>query len=466
MIFDLLKYGDRKVVVSDKEETLTCSDLYLKTIQLSDKLQTRSLVFCFCRNTIGSMLGYVSFLNGGVVPVMLDAKKDPELIGNLLIRYTPNYLWLPNEESDVYGGDVLYSEWGYSLVEYSKKRIPMAEELALLLTTSGSTGSPKLVRLSYENIQSNAESIIEYLSITSDERAVSSLPMYYSYGLSVVNSHLMAGATILLTEQTIMQREFWHFVKEQEATSLAGVPYTYEMLRRLRFFRMELPRLTTLTQAGGHMKPDLVREFVEGASRTDKRFFVMYGQTEATARISFLPWEMAESKCSSVGIAIPNGKMYLLDENGAEIVESGRDGELVYAGRNVSLGYAEEKTDLMKKDENLGVLHTGDLARRDEDGCFYITGRMKRFVKVYGNRCNLDAIESLLKDIVPECACVGVDDLISIFVTKDGLSDKIKSFLVQKTGLNIRAFNVCLVDSIPRSASGKVLYAELNKLSY
>jgi acyl-coenzyme A synthetase/AMP-(fatty) acid ligase len=153
-----------------------------------------------------------------------------------------------------------------------------------------------------------------------------------------------------------------------------------------------------------------------------------------------------------------------LDEKEDEIKESGRDGELVYAGENVSLGYAEEKADLVKKDENKGILHTGDIARRDEDGYFYITGRMKRFVKIFGNRCNLDAMESLLKDIVPDCACIGVDDLITVFVTKDGLSEIIRTYLVQKTGLNNRAFNVRLVDRIPRSESGKVLYAELNKL--
>lgn len=464
MIFDLAKYKDATAAIDDSGLEISYRDLLDASTRLSHFFTSRSLVFCFCKNTVGSLLGYVSFLNGGAVPIMLDANKDSELIRKLLSVYTPNYLWLPDEESGLYGGDLLYSEWGYSLVLYSKQQVPMADELALLLTTSGSTGSPKLVRLSYDNIKSNARSIVEYLGITDVERPVTTLPMYYSYGLSVINSHLMVGSTILLTEQSVMQKEFWHFVKEQEATSMAGVPYTYEMLRRLRFFRMDLPKLTTLTQAGGRMKADLVKEYIEGAKMTNKKFFVMYGQTEATARISFLPWEYAESKYSSIGIAIPGGKIYLLDEKEDEIKESGRDGELVYAGENVSLGYAEEKADLVKKDENKGILHTGDIARRDEDGYFYITGRMKRFVKIFGNRCNLDAMESLLKDIVPDCACIGVDDLITVFVTKDGLSEIIRTYLVQKTGLNNRAFNVRLVDRIPRSESGKVLYAELNKL--
>ena len=152
------------------------------------------------------------------------------------------------------------------------------------------------------------------------------------------------------------------------------------------------------------------------------------------------------------------------DVNGNAIEEPDVDGELVYTGPNVSLGYAECRADLAKGDENQGVLHTGDVARRDVDGFYYITGRLKRFVKVWGNRCNLDAIEQMVKAITTDCACAGVDDKITVFVTEQGLEDKIVGLLMEKTGLNSKAFEVRVIASIPKSSSGKIQYAELQKM--
>ena len=253
-------------------------------------------------------------------------------------------------------------------------------------------------------------------------------------------------------------------MKEHEATSISGVPYTYEMLKMLRFFRMDLPHLKTMTQAGGKLNKDIAKEYIEFAQSKGKRFFVMYGQTEATARMSYLPLDHALDKYASIGIAIPGGKFSLIDVNGNAIEESDVDGELVYEGPNVSLGYAECRADLAKGDENHGVLHTGDVARRDADGYYYITGRMKRFVKVWGNRCNLDATEQIVKSITTSCACVGVDDKITIFVTQSGLEDAIVKLLVEKTGFNSRAFEVRVVDAIPVKSSGKLDYQALQAL--
>lgn len=288
--------------------------------------------------------------------------------------------------------------------------------------------------------------------------------MYYSFGVSVINSHLIKGATLLLTDKSVIQKEFWSFIKEQKATSIAGVPYTYEMLRRLRFFRMELPDLKTMTQAGGKLNATFVKEFVDFAKQSDKQFIVMYGQTEATARMSYLPWERALEKASSIGIAIPGGEFSLADASGNEILDTDIDGELVYKGANVSMGYAECREDLAKGDENHGVLHTGDIARKDADGYYYITGRMKRFVKVWGNRCNLDATEQLVKAVTSNCACVGVDDKITVFVTEEGLEDQIKNLLVEKTGFNPRAFAIQVITEIPKYTSGKIQYPELQKM--
>ena len=441
-MFDFIKYNDNIAVITDQGEQLTYGELYQRT----NVNVPRGLVFCLAHNNLDSLLGYITCLQSGLPVVMLDGSKSQEVIDSLIEVYHPEYIWDGGlKETGLKGGEI-------------------NPELALCLTTSGSTGSPKFVRLSAKNILANAESIAEYLELDENERPITTLPLYYSYGLSVINSHLLKGATILLTDQTYAQREFWNFMKEQKATSMAGVPYTYEMLKRLRFFRMDLPYLKVMTQAGGKLNKDIAKEYIDFAAANGKKFYVMYGQTEATARMSYLPWEAAQEKYASMGLAIPGGKFSLIGTEGKEIADSEVDGELIYTGPNVSLGYAECREDLNKGDENNGVLHTGDVARRDVDGFYYITGRLKRFVKIWGNRCNLDATEQLVKSITTSCACAGVDDKITVFVTDEGLEESIISLLVEKTGLNNRAFEVRVIDAIPVKDSGKIDYPALQQM--
>lgn len=468
MFVNRLFYSERPIALQEDGKGLYLENLNRLSLRFMDATGgKRALAFCLCQNNIPSLAGYISMLQNGIVPVMLDANKDSDLLLKLFHHYRPQLIWCPSRLAPLFDKGVSILSFGdYSLFECSHgaEGVALHPDLALLLTTSGSTGSPKLVRLSYKNVQSNAESIAWYLNITADERPITSLPMYYSYGLSVINSHLLKGATILLTDKAVMQKEFWAFAKEREATSMAGVPYTYEMLHRLRFFRMDLPHLKTLTQAGGKLNPELAKEYIVNAKASGKRFIVMYGQTEATARMSYLPWEDAEEKYSSIGVPIPGGSFSLVDADGSEISGADLDGELVYKGDNVSMGYAEGIEDLGKGDENHGTLHTGDIARRDQDGYYYITGRLKRFVKIWGNRCNLDAVEQMAKNITDMCACVGVDDKITIFVTEPDIENKITDYLSEKTGLNIRAFDVRRIDTIPKNPSGKVLYSELQKM--
>ena len=416
MVFDIDKYGSRLAIIADDGRKLTYAELGELVAAKAKSLQRGVLHFCMCKNTIESIVEYLACLEAGAPVVMLDATKDAETIENLRQIY----------------------QLGITKCH---------PDLAVCLTTSGSTGSPKLVRLTLRNIIANAESIAQYLRIDANERPITMLPIYYSYGLSIINSHLLKGATILLTDKSYAQREFWNFLRENEATSMSGVPYTWEMLRRLRFMRMDLPSVRTMTQAGGKLNAEIALEYIRWAKSVGKQFIVMYGQTEATARMSYLPWERAEEKYASIGVAIPGGTFSLAE-----------DGELIYQGENVSLGYAECAEDLMKGDENYGVLHTGDMARVDEDGFYYITGRKKRFVKVWGNRCNLDQVEQLVKPITMTCACAGVDDHITVFVTKDGLEKEIKDLLASKTGLNPIAFAVKVIDAIPVKDSGKIDY--------
>lgn len=466
-MWDLKQFKDNIAFLDEFGTSLTYDGLNEEGKKLADVIGRRCLVFSLCKNSIGSVVGYTSFINNGIVPVLLNAHLDRELLNNLLEKYLPSYLWVPDEVSDEFPDMVVvYSAYKYKLLRtmYGKE-YELCPELCLMLTTSGSTGSPKFVKQSYRNVKANAKSIVEYLELDETEKPITTLPMNYTYGLSIINSHLFVGATLLLTDKGLMQKEFWSFFKENGATSFGGVPYTYEMLERLRFFRMQLPSLRYSTQAGGKLTPELHKKFAENAEAKGIKFIVMYGQCEATARMGYLPADKSLEKYGSMGIAIPGGKFHLIDANGKDIEEPGITGELVYEGPNVTLGYAECGEDLVKGDERHGILQTGDMAQFDEDGYYYIVGRKKRFLKIYGNRVNLDEIDRMIKTKFNniDCASAGVDDHLYVFVTDAKVATDVKDYIVEKTGLNQVAFKTVVIDEIPKNDSGKVLYKKLNE---
>jgi acyl-CoA synthetase (AMP-forming)/AMP-acid ligase II len=465
-MWDFERYQTRTAVITEHGEELTYADLKLAADGFAAHLSPRCLVFCLCTNELAALVGYVGCLQRRSVAFMGEAHPARAFIDRLRAAYRPDYIWCPSSmAADVVHSQVVYAACGYMLLKLADAvSVSLHDDLALLLTTSGSTGSPKLVRLSYRNLQSNTASIVDYLHLNSDERAITTLPMSYTYGLSIINTHLAVGATIVLTSKTLVQREFWHLFREQRVTSFGGVPYTYEMLEKLRFFRMDLPSLRTMTQAGGRLEPDVQRRFADHANENGRDFIVMYGQTEATARISYLPASECIRRCGSVGRAIPGGKLYLTADDGRVVTDSGTTGELVYEGENVMLGYSESGADLSRPDELHGVLRTGDLATFDADGYFYIVGRTKRFVKVFGNRINLDEVEAMVRFTFPavECACVGRDDQIRVYVAPPGEPAEIQAYLSGALGIHFTAFSIRQVDRITRSTAGKILYSQLD----
>lgn len=465
MMWRFDRFGDAVALKDEYGQTLTYSQLKAEGEALCKAAGGRCLTFNLCQNTIGSVVGYTAFIENGIVPALLNAAIDHELFAALYETYHPAFLWAP-EGFGWEDCESVYERFGYRLLKtpfgFETQLYP---DLALLLTTSGSTGSPKFVRQSYANIRANTSSIVEYLRLDETEKPITTLPMNYTYGLSIINSHLDVGATVLLTDKGIAQREFWQFFRAEGATSFGGVPYTYEMLDRMRFLRMDLPTLRTMTQAGGKLLPELHQKFVEWCQNNGKQFIVMYGQCEATARMAYLPWEKSLEKVGCMGVAIPGGRFELIDVNGGIITESNVTGELRYYGDNVTLGYAESGADLVRGDERGGVLETGDMAQRDEDGYYRIVGRKKRFLKMYGNRVNLDETERMLKAAFPdcECACAGRDDHMMIFSTVESRLPEMRAFLSEKTGLNASGFHTMHLEAIPKNDSGKTLYRELEK---
>ena len=465
-LWDFSAFANNTALLSDVC-AVTYQELGEEAERISACAAPRSLVFLLARNSLAAIAGYVGFVQNGIVPVMIDAALDAGLLTALRTAYRPSYAWVPAECAGVFGTarEILRKD-EYVLLDLEEKSpFPLHDDLALLMTTSGSTGSPKLVRQSYENLKANTVSIVEYLHLDAAERAVTNLPLHYVYGLSILNTHLAVGASVVVTEKTLFDRSFWQLMRDKEVTSFSGVPYTYAMLKRLRFFRMDLPALRTLTQAGGKLDPELHSEFAAYADAHGKKFVVMYGAAEATARMGYLPPQDALEKVGAMGIAIPGGRFALVDEAGAEITAADTVGELVYYGANVTLGYAESGADLARGDERHGHYETGDLARRDADAYYTVVGRKRRFLKMFGKRTNLQEVEHILRqqfgDI--EVACAGVDDHLYIFVTQETLAFEVVPFLSAKLGLHHTAFAAKCIAEIPKNPAGKTVYRELEQ---
>ena len=460
---DFGRFGNAPALILEDGNTLTFLQLESAADSVGKYLAHRGLVFLLAENRPEAVAGYLACLRARAPAALFSATLHASFLAELLRVYSPSYVWLPRERAaEIPNAVTMFALGEYALLATGSPQVAVDDTLALLVTTSGSTGSPKLVRLSYGNLAANAESISAYLQIESGDRAITSLPMNYVYGLSVINSHLLRGASILLTDAGLTEQRFWELMKTHHATSLSGVPYTYEMLKRLRFRRMELPNLRTLTQAGGKLHADLVREFAAISQEKGIRFYVMYGAAEATARMSYLPPEQALAKPGSIGRAIPGGQFWLQDGNGHVIEDSGVAGELYYRGPNVSLGYASCQDDLARGDERDGVLATGDVAQRDESDMYSIVGRRSRFLKLFGNRVNLEEIEQMVRNTGTDCACHGDDSQLRIYITERARRDAVLSAVEELTRLHRSALSVIVMDHIPRSTSGKILYAELS----
>lgn len=455
------KKGNSLAAIDAEGRSITYAELVEFTNHFFKNIKKRTLIFILSDNAIGSLAGYTAALNSKIVPLIISSRLDFSLLKNLIDVYQPEFLWAPMTSpllSKIEGSDQFF-KYGYLLKRINNAGPELNDSLSLLLSTSGSTGSPKLVRHSYKNVSSNAKNVAEFFSLTEKDKPIAMLPLQYTMGLSLVTSHLYAGSTILLTNQSLTDKEFWSFIKQNRATSFTGVPFSFEILKKLRFFRMDLPDLELITQGGGKLNEQLFVEIAKYARENNKRFIATYGQTEGTARMSFLSAEYAETKIGSIGKPIPNGEFFLRDENGVQIDENGIAGELVYKGPNVTLGYANCIEDLSKGDENEGVLYTGDIARRDDEGFYYIIGRKTRFIKLYGVRYGLDEIQHLINnEFVISCHCTGNDNLLKVFITKSQEAHLVERYLIDKIGLFNKSFEVIVVDEIPRNEYGKITF--------
>jgi acyl-CoA synthetase (AMP-forming)/AMP-acid ligase II len=417
----LAAHGDRPAVVTSD---VTISYAELADLVAADRERlgpARRLVVLEGERTLDGVVTYLAALSGGHAVVLVP---DASSIG-------------------AYDPDVVVSRGRWD-VRREGTTHDLHPELALLMSTSGSTGSPKLVRLSSRGVASNAAAIADYLGIRSSDVAPTTLPLHYCYGLSVLHSHLAVGAAVLLTEESVTSPRFWDEVREARCTTLAGVPHTFELLDHAGFADRELPHLRYLTQAGGRMDPAAVRRWAELGERKGFGLVVMYGATEATARMAYLPPDLAARRPEAVGVAIPGGSLQV------------EDGEVVYRGENVMLGYAHEPADLARGRE-VHALRTGDLGRIAPDGLLEITGRSGRVAKPFGLRVDLDRVEHVLAEhgVVVHCVDGGARVVVAVAATAPVDDADLLRWTCAATGLPPVGVQVLRLDPVPRRPSGK-----------
>ncbi len=435
-------HGDA-VALRTSAESVSYAELAARVdVRLDELGPTRRLVLLEAANDVESVVTYRA-AQAGRHPVLLAAPGDLDRHAELVAAYQP---------------DVVQPAGARLRELHPGTAHQLHPDLAVLLSTSGSTGSPKLVRLSLDNLTSNARSIAGYLGIRDTDRAVTSLPMHYCYGLSVLNSHLVSGAAVVLTDLSVADECFWSLAAETRVTSLAGVPYTFELLEASGFRDRDLPYLRYLTQAGGRMVPERVSAWAELGRERGFDLFVMYGQTEATARMAYLPPDLAVDRPGAVGVPIPGGSFRLAGVDGQPV----HVGELVYSGPNVMMGYAESPADLARPAE-LTELRTGDLARRAPDGLWEIVGRLGRHAKLYGLRLDLDRVERRLADEGRPARVLVHADRLWAFTDRPRSVERTLGAVVKATGLPASAVRVVRLEAMPRAASGKPDYACLHR---
>ena len=451
-------------VICESGERISYLQLNQDIEKFSEFFERRGLIFIVGGNHYSVLQCYLTAFESGLVPLLLDPSITLEQLEKLVSIYNPHWIFLPKILSYEVTYSTVWSDRDYSLHACSGQDwSSLHPELSLLSSTSGSTGSPKLVKLSRTNVLSNAKAISQYLKLSRDDRALAHLPLNYSFGLSVIHSHLYAGASVFLTDQSMMSRSFWENARNNQVTSISGVPYHFDMILRLGLSKIDIPTLKDMMQAGGKMQPEKISKFNSICQEQNIRFWLMYGQTEASPRIAYLQPRAVEAKPGSIGKSIPGGELSLKNELGEKIDGENVKGQLVFRGPNVFMGYANQAEDLSIGDINNGILYTGDLAYKDEDGDYYICGRLSRFIKVFGKRISLDDIEDFLSQQNLEGVATGQDDKI-ILALLEPSNAELKKILADRLGLHISAIKVIQIEEVPYKDSGKVDYQCLKTL--
>jgi acyl-CoA synthetase (AMP-forming)/AMP-acid ligase II len=422
----------------------------------------KALVWILAPNSIPAVIGYYAALTAGHAVCPLDPGLGSERLAALARRFEPEWVLTPAACQQPPVPDLVSAPSPIAGLAVWRRPDslpvsgPIHPDLTLLLATSGSTGNPRFAALSAAAMAANTQAIIQVLGIGPQDRALAHLPLWYSYGLSVLHSHLAAGGSVVITDRSFLDDALWRLVRVSSVTALAGVPFHWDSLLRLDLARLAVPSLRLFTQAGGRLAPDRVCRAAEMCARQGGRFHVMYGQTEAGPRMTTLPAGEAATRPGAVGPALPGGRLEILTEAGL-VAEPGQAGEVIYYGPNVMMGYAVDRAGLAAGDRLGGRLATGDLGRLEPDGTLILTGRKRLFAKLLGVRIDLADVEAAAEPVAPVVA--GQEGERLVLVTTEGDPERqrqLRATVIAATGLHPGAVICRGVAAFPHLPNGKI----------
>jgi len=469
-------------------EEISFKQLYRESLNLATWLEKEigqnKHIILLSVNNLFFLKVYLAVIKSGNIIIPLDPNiekenfryiselTNPELI--FLTQDVENRLSL-NLDKSIFPGTLsesdLQNAHNSSLIthrsSFNSELLPFDKErCAEIIFTSGSTGKPKGVMISHKNLIANTGSIVEYLKLTQDDRMLVVLPFYYCYGLSLLHTHLRAGGSIAFNNSFIFLGTVINNLLEYKCTGFAGVPSHFQILLRKSdsFKKTKLPDLKYVTQAGGKLAPIFIDEFRE--SHPEVRFVVMYGQTEATARLSWLPPELYEKKKGSMGKGIPGVDLEVVNENG-EKIRPGETGEVIAHGDNIMMGYFADDEGTKNAIRN-GWLYTGDLGTVDEEGYIFLTARSKEIIKVRGKRISPKEIEAVILEIpeVIDCSIEGIDDEIegemlkaTVVIKRDSQNPVSRESIIEHCSKHLALYKIPQVyelkEELTISATGK-----------
>lgn len=451
-----------KTFLVDDQRALTYRELFSSFKNFN--FNNRDLFLLISENKLEIISFYYYCLYSKNVPILVNADSNNDYLKNIIEKYSPEYICCDKSKKidlSVFHNYSIELELDETLIlkkNYHQKN-KIHEDLAILLTSSGTTGDPKLVKLSYDNIDDNTLKISKKLNLTSMDIPITTLPLSYTYGLSVLNTHFCKDCKIILNNDSIISRNFWRRVSDFKPNSISGVPYTFEILNSLGLEKLNLKSFKKFTQAGGKMNDSLKEKIYNFCTQNDIELFIMYGQVEATARISILDHKLLSSKFKSVGNVLDGGEIDIIKKN-----YNDHDGEIVYSGKNIFIGYANCRKDLKIKEENK-ILKTGDMGYLDKDGYLYITGRKKRFIKMMGNSINLDQLENQINKKGFKVVVTGKDDaLIIAFEDKNINLSNLKKYFLSNFKINLNYVNFLMLDQLPLTSNKKIDYKKIEYL--
>ena len=450
-----------------KNKSYSTFDLNIKSKKILKCLNLKKpVIFIFSENNINFIFFYISLIKSDAVFFIFDSNTKKKDLDDLLIRFNPNYLIIPkNSDIKIKKNKPLRVIYGYKIYLNNKNPVIFNKDLKLLLSTSGTTGPSKFVMLSKQNIDINTNQICKYLKINSKDKVILNLPLHYSYGLSIFNTHFKKKSQIYLSDYSIIDKRYWKLTEKIGASCFYGVPQNYDFIKRINFKSLKLKKIKFMAVAGGKINNDTLKDICNIARKNSFNFFNMYGQTEASPRIGYSSLISKKQDIRLISKSVQGGKLFIMDGKGKILKKEGSQGFLFYYGKNVMIGYAESEIDLKKNRKNNFLINTHDVAKIRKNNNFEIIGRSDKFVKINSQKIDLNKVENFLKKYVDVVACVESNNRINIFVEDKQIDrEYLKKQISKYMNVNLNMINIKIIKKIPRTSNYKINYFKLKNL--